>query len=79
MTKLVRLKDAPEVFTEGAVYFAKILPYDVTKQTINLRPVYCVLCSTHYTMLKPANVEWAPTVVHVDCDGCGGNGLPRPR
>lgn len=42
----------------------------------NIRPVYCPSCGLHYTVLKDARAEWAPTVVHVVCWDCGGNGVP---
>ena len=47
------------------------------RQLSNVRPVYCEKCGRHYTMLKPVNAKWAPTVVHVDCPDCGGDGTPR--
>ena len=41
-----------------------------------MRPVFCPTCRRHYTALKPEGMVWAPTVVHVICSTCGGDGTP---
>jgi hypothetical protein len=41
-----------------------------------VRPVYCPPCGRHYTIWKPTWRVWAPTVVHLVCADCGGNGEP---
>lgn len=70
------LKSA-ELITMGVYYLAMQGFRREVRLRRESRPVYCEICGRHYTMLKPEGVPWAPTVVHVDCNDCGGNGLPR--
>lgn len=56
--------------------FCRLLRIFQSWRLKEIRPVYCPSCGLHYTMLKPGGVPWAPTVVHVICWDCGGDGKP---
>lgn len=73
-TRILEKRDIAEYVTEAAFDYRSLR---FQRDPSKLRPVWCPTCRRHYTMLKPRTIgTWAPTVVHVVCGDCGGNGKP---